>query len=75
MTKRRGRPGMRAILEEQHGRAFSDILTGRLEGGATIPELATEWGISAARIYMIARECGFATYWVKDGKEIIARVP
>jgi hypothetical protein len=66
---------LKSRLEEAHKASFGDVLAGRLRDGATIPRLAEEWGCKAQHIYQLAKEAGFATYWLRNGKEILARVP
>ncbi len=68
-------PSLRTRIEKEAGADFGEVLVSRLKTGATIPQLADEWGCTAQHIYLLARLSGLATYWVKDGTEIVARVP
>jgi hypothetical protein len=64
----------RARVEAVHGQ-MDDLLRQRLKAGRTMREIAEELGIPAGTIYFLARDCGFDTYWVLNGREIVARVP
>lgn len=68
-------PSLRKRIENESGTDFGEVLMKRLRDGSTIPQLADEWGCTAQHIYLLAREIGLATYWVKDGAQIVARVP
>lgn len=73
MAKRQ--PSLKSRIEAEAGQEFGDLLTSRLKCGATIPQLADEWGCTQQHIYMLARESGLATYWVRHGEMIVAKVP
>jgi hypothetical protein len=62
-------------IEALHGRNLGVLLAERLKSGLTMREAGAEFGLPVGSVYRLARECGLDTYWVMDGKQIVARVP
>lgn len=46
-----GRPRLRAMLAEIADRGGVDVLIERIESGATLTQVAREWGLSRAELY------------------------
>ncbi len=65
----------RRRIERTYGTELDALLLARLRSGATLVEVAREWHVCSATIYSLARSVGLDMYWVRDGVDIVCKVP